>query len=171
MRAMVVYESMYGDNMIIGEAISAGLLSAGVACLAYEVGQAPTSIARDIDLLVVGGPNHQFGMSRPASRASAAEETTAEIISGRIGIREWLGELTVQDAPLAVAFDTQMDQPKVLHIVDHAARSIAKGLLRAGCRSGGPEQHFYVQSTQGPLVPGEADRARSWGAQLARLLQ
>ncbi|ANH39595.1 hypothetical protein I601_3188 [Nocardioides dokdonensis FR1436] len=63
MRAVVIYESMFGDNQQAARAIAAGLNEAGVAAEAIEVGTAPTAIGSDVDLLVVGSPDHAWGVT------------------------------------------------------------------------------------------------------------
>src|SRR4051812_10893695 len=77
MRALVVYESMYGNTKEIATAVADGVSTRMPVQLA-EVGAAPTSIADDIALLVVGAPTHGHGMSKDASRRSAAERTTMQ---------------------------------------------------------------------------------------------
>lgn len=64
MRALVVYESMYGNTRAIAEAVAEGLSEA------TDVKAVPTSEAREIlvdnpalDLIVFGTPTHAHGMS------------------------------------------------------------------------------------------------------------
>ncbi|WP_201776640.1 flavodoxin family protein [Allosalinactinospora lopnorensis] len=69
MRALVVYESMFGNAETVAEEIAAGVatrLGVDVA----EVSSAPRSLGGDVGLLIVGGPTHAFGMTRarPGSR-------------------------------------------------------------------------------------------------------
>lgn len=73
MRAMVVYESMFGNTQLIADAIAEGL-SSRAEVERTAVGDAATTIGDDVALLVVGGPTHAFGMSRSATRQSAAEQ-------------------------------------------------------------------------------------------------
>ena len=51
MRALVVYESMFGDNRQVAEQVAAGLTESGVAAEAVEVGVAPTAVPDDVDLV------------------------------------------------------------------------------------------------------------------------
>jgi flavodoxin len=67
MRALVVYESMFGNTQAIANAIVQGL-SGRMRVEALEVGVAPATIDDDVALLVVGGPTHAFGLSRPQTR-------------------------------------------------------------------------------------------------------
>ena len=70
MRAVVVYESMYGNTHHVADAIEAGLRTA------FDIRGVPVSLAdpeilADADLVVVGGPTHARGMSRTATRRAA----------------------------------------------------------------------------------------------------
>jgi hypothetical protein len=166
MRALLVYESMFGNNRAIAEAIAEGLAPQVTVDLA-EVGHAPAAVPDDVDLLIVGGPNHAFGMSRPNTREQAAQEADAPLVSTGIGLREWLAALppAPRTIPFA-AFDSRVDK-RVIRSVDRTAGSIAKRLRRQGLRSLADVESFYVEDMKGPLVPGELDRARAWGAALA----
>ena len=88
---MVIYESMFGDNQQVARAIAAGLAQAGVQTEAIEVGNAPSTITPDVDLLVVGSPNHGWSLPRPSTRQDAATKSDTPLVSQGIGVREWLG--------------------------------------------------------------------------------
>ena len=163
MQALVVYESMFGDSQAIAEAVAAGL-SGEMAVNVVEVGAAPASVDRDVDLLVVGGPTHAFGMSRPATRDDALTKSEgAGVVSKGDGLREWLDAVHVElDVP-AVAFDTRINKPRVPGSAAHAAQ---RRLRHIGCSTVAPAESFYVHGTRGPLIDGEVDRAQQWGRQL-----
>lgn len=65
----------------------------------------------------------------------------------------------------AAAFDTRINKPHWL--VGWPARAVEKRLRRLGFRVVAPSQRFYVAGTPGPLLDGEAERARRWGEKLA----
>ena len=163
MRALVVYESMFGNTRTIAEAIAEGL---GEDALLAEVGRRP-SIDADIDLVVVGGPTHAFGMTRASTRASAREQAAdGHVVSEGIGVREWLDGLPRATAPVdAAAFDTRVAPARV---PGSAARRIARGLRRKGMHPVADPHTFWVSGTPGPLSEGERERARAWGCALAR---
>lgn len=164
MRAVVVYESMFGNTKLIADAIAEGLASR-VEVERTQVGDAATTIGDDVALLVVGGPTHAFGMSRSATRQSAAEQGARGGGSAEVGIREWLAALERGSTDVAVAtFDTRVDKP---HVPGSAARSAQKRLRRLGFRIHAPALSFYVADTDGPLIDGELERARRWGNRLA----
>ncbi|MFC4529652.1 flavodoxin family protein [Sphaerisporangium dianthi] len=164
MYALVVYESMFGNTRQIAKAVAEGLSSI-MRVDVVEVGAAPTTVGEDVDLLVVGGPTHAFGMSKPGTRVAAAEQAAEPVISQGIGLREWLDSAKV-DAPAltAAAFDTHIRS----HLVPgSAARGAEKRLRRLGVRFASPATSFYVMGSPGPLMVGEPDRARQWGERLA----
>ena len=73
MRAIVIYESMFGNTRMIAEAIGEGLKPT------YDVDVRPAgTVSREeltqVDLIVAGGPTHAWGMSRPSTRAGALKQ-------------------------------------------------------------------------------------------------
>ncbi|MGB7979197.1 MAG: hypothetical protein WCF36_00200 [Candidatus Nanopelagicales bacterium] len=170
MRALVIYESMFGDNQQVAEAVVEGLAARGVQAHATEVGSAPTGISTEVDLLVVGSPNHGWSMPRPGTRQDAATKTDASLVSQGIGVREWLGTATLARGLRTAAYDTRGSHPKAVVAFDHASTQIEKALAKLGGIPAAPAQHFRVAGVTGPLEPGELDRARAWGDSLAALV-
>lgn len=163
MRSLVVYESVWGNTEQVARAVAAGL---GVVMTVevVDVGIAPTTPGDDVDLLVVGGPTHTFSMSRPGTRSEAVTRGASSAASGP-GIREWIAALpSVSDRPLVATFDTRVD--KVRRLPGSAARKAGKLLRRAGYPQVLNPESFYVADVEGPLLDGELDRARAWGARL-----
>ena len=68
MRAVVVYESMYGNTRAVAEAIGEGMRTIHDVVV-VPVGKAGPDVLDGAQILVVGGPTHVHGMSRPRSRA------------------------------------------------------------------------------------------------------
>jgi hypothetical protein len=174
MRALVVYESMYGNTKAIAAAVADGL-STRMPVQLTEVGAAPTVLADDIGLLVVGGPTHAHGLSKPESRTSAAERVTDDeppVVSRGVGLREWLAGLEHAPSPThvaAAAFDTRIKGPRLLW--GSAARAAEPHLRKAGADVIAPPESFLVGGPRGPrrdaLMEGEVDRAHRWGEELA----
>jgi hypothetical protein len=165
MRALVVYESMFGNTQLIAEAVADGL-SSSVDVEMVEVGVAPRAVD-GVDLLVVGGPTHALGMTRPKTRDDArrqGEQGGHGIVSKGDGVREWLEELHPAGRVAVASFDTRTNKPRV---PGSAARKAAKRLRRHGFRPVARPESFWVTGTFGPLAEGEVARARRWGAQLA----
>lgn len=166
MRAVVIYESMFGNTRSVAEAIASGLSTQGVEVEASEVSSTSSRIDPEVDLLVVGAPTHTFTLSRAETRASAADQATSALVSPGIGLREWLDQLTPAEPIVVASFDTHADKK----VPGSAARAAQRRLRRAGYRSLVAAESFYVTGMQGPLVDGELDRARAWGVTLARSL-
>jgi Flavodoxin domain len=159
-RALVIYESMFGNTQRIAEAIAEGLETEAV-----EVGAAPSRVPEDVELVVAGGPTHAFGMSRESTREDAAKH--GPLVS-RTGVREWLEGLEKPSHRVQVAtFDTHMDHPAVIARMGSAAHPLERRLRRLGMERAVRPEHFWVQDMTGPLREGEIERARQWGAQLA----
>jgi hypothetical protein len=169
-KALVIYESMFGDNQQVARAVAAGLAGAGVAAEAVEVGTAPTSVEPDVDLVVVGSPNHAWSMPRASSRADAAAKADGPLVSQGIGVREWLEVAALPAGLRTAAYDTRGSHPKVVVRFDHASTSIERGLAALGGQRLAPAEHFLVADMKGPLEPGEVERAAAWGATLGGLL-
>jgi len=163
MRALVIVESTFGNTRAVAQAIAEGLAT-GADVRVEGVDRCPAELSADVDLLVVGGPTHAFGLSRVGTRANALAGDDALPPAGS-GLREWLDRLHPARAGVAaVAFDTRINSPKV---PGSAARAARRRLARLGFDVGRPPESFFVSGREGPLAPGELDRARSWGRALA----
>ncbi len=163
MYALVVYESMFGNTQAVAKAVGEGL-STHMRTDVVEVGSAPESIDESVDLLVVGGPTHAFGMTRASTREDAATKTAHPVVSAGTGIREWLDVMRLPSVRVAAAtFDTRIMKT---HLPGSAARKAEKRLHKLGARIAVPAESFAVTDMKGPLAGGELERARAWGARL-----
>ena len=169
MRAVVVYESMYGNTHLIADAVAEGLRTAMDAEV-VPVRDATTALANSTDLLIVGGPTHVHGMSRASTRQAAADaaakpdsDLTVDPDADELGLRDWFDGLDKIGLP-AAAFDTRLDAPTP--ITGRASKGIAKRLRQAGCKLVTHPESFMV-SKETQLEPEEEARARRWGERLA----
>ena len=164
-RALVVFESMFGNTEVIARAVAEGLADK-VPVRVVRAGP-DVVLEDDVELLVVGGPTHAFGMTRPATRDSAGQQGASSALAKGTGVREWLDGIGSATCRVAT-FDTRVHKKG---LPGSAARGAEKKLGRAGARVLAPATSFWVTSTQGPLLPGEEDRARQWGNELGLRLQ
>ena len=88
MKALVVYESWFGNTRLLAETIAAALPGEAAA---VSVDDPPPPLG-DLDLLVVGAPTHVHGLSSAMSRRSAIEQGS-EAEGPGIGVRVWLRQL------------------------------------------------------------------------------
>lgn len=168
MRAVVVYESMYGNTHQVANAIGAGLQTAFDVSV-VPVSQAGPEVLADADLVVVGGPTHAHGMSRASTRKAAVEaadkpasplHTEPDALSP--GLREWFGALDRYPIK-AAAFDTRMHGPAAL--TGRASKGVARLLRAHGFEMVADPESFLV-TKQDHLQPEETTRAREWGTRL-----
>jgi flavodoxin len=159
MKAVVLYESLYGNTEAVARAIAEGLAPVGGVTLA-RFGDAGERAAEDADFVVLGGPTHGWGMTKPASRKRPDTEGYP------VGAREWLEGSHQAEGRMATAFDTRFGKPRWL--TGSAALRIARRLGRSGFELIAPPESIFVIHTEGPLRAGEEDRARTWGAEIAR---
>lgn len=164
-RALVVYESMYGNTRAVAEAIAEGL-----GARAVPVAQATPDTLAEAELVVVGGPIHAWGLSRPSTRKTAVEAAakpdsglTVEPGAQGPGLREWFDALGACSGR-AAAFDTRMQAPAGMS--GNVARKIAKRLRAHGFHTVAKPEGFYVTKANS-LVDGERERARAWGESMA----
>jgi flavodoxin len=164
MRALVVYESMFGNTAQIARAVAEGL-GESVDVQVTEVTDAPTEPDPDVALIVAGGPTHAFSMSRTSTRGDAINQGAHEG-EREFGLREWMAALPAgQHTEKIATFDTKIES--MHHIPGSAAKGAAKAARRHGYESAAKAESFYVHDVDGPLLDGELDRARAWGRQLA----
>jgi hypothetical protein len=167
MRAVVVYESMYGNTHLIAEAIGDGLGADGSEVTVVPVEGATPELLGRADLVVVGGPTHAHGMTRAGSRHAAVEAAGKDDSGLEVdpdaegpGLRDWFHEMGDYDA-LAAAFDTRFDMPAV--ITGQASKGIRRQLKHHGFDVVADPESFFVTRPDQHLAPHEEERARTWG--------
>jgi len=167
-RALIVYESMFGNTEKVAAAIRDGL-STVIDTELVRVDQASGRIPMDARLLVVGGPTHAFSMSRASTRTDAGKQGEVAM-PVEFGIREWLGALPDRTTTtMSATFDTRIT--KVRRLPGSAAKSAAKILRRRNFRAMVPPESFFVDDTTGPIDEHELERARQWGEELGKELR
>ena len=165
MRAVVVYESHWGNTASVARAIAEGI---GSDARALTTDEASGPTIEGVDLLVAGAPVIAFGLSsdrtRPGiERGSASASVPADL--SHPSLRSWLAELPAGGG-LAAAFET-----RIWWSPRGATGTIERTLAKAGYRSLAKAQKFVVIGGEGPLREGELERARQWGGDLAAALR
>jgi flavodoxin len=139
MRARVVYDTNYGNTRTVAEVIAREL---GRDAAALSVSDITDESLTGVDLLVVGCPINGW---RPTEKM---QEFLRGVAPGSLtGVR-------------AAAFDTRVK----LFIHGDAAAKISQALQAAGATIVAKPQGFIVQGTEGPLAPGQTDKAGAWAA-------
>ncbi len=151
MKAIIVYDSVFGNTAKVAHAIAATLNTS-----ALPVGKVTPEMLTGLDVLVVGSPTRGFRPTEAVSKLM--RELPKNQLAG------------VQVA----AFDTRIlletiNSKALRFIVDkggYAASTIAKGLQKKGGELIAEPEGFLVTGEQGPLKEGELERAEGWAESL-----
>lgn len=162
MKAVVVYESLWGNTAAIAHAIAEGL---GSGAEALTTAQATEEALESVDLIVAGAPVLGFtlptdSMLNNLARDSGKAPSPPDL--SRPSMREWLDSLP-NGSGRSAAFET-----RIWWSPGGATKRIERGLQRAGYSRVVKRERFIVNGAYGPLRDGELERARRWGAQLAQ---
>jgi hypothetical protein len=175
MRAVVVYESMFGNTHVVAQHIADGIGTV-MEATAISVHDASPEVVGDAGLVVVGGPTHVHGMSGARSREGAVEmaakDDGLELDPDALGdgLRDWFERLAddVGHGRPAAAFDTRIHATTL--VTGQASKGIAKRLRAHGFDLAIEHESFFVDKSN-HLEPNEADRATSWGQRVAEAVR
>jgi hypothetical protein len=159
MKAIVVYESYWGNTAAIARAVAEGI---GPDTPALDTDEATPEAIEGADLLVVGSPVLAFALPTEAVREGLPKEKDAPSVAdiSKPSLRAWLDGLP-KGSGRAAAFETRISwSPR------GATSTIMKKLRRAGYERLSDDERFLVTGRYGPLKEGEVERARAWGAEL-----
>jgi hypothetical protein len=162
MKAVVVYESHWGNTAAVARAIADGL---GPQARALPTDEATGSAIADADLIVAGAPVMAFRLPTEKILETMANDTSQPPPDlSHPSMRSWLEGLPNGNGRGA-AFET-----RVWWSPGGATGAIERGLKAAGYRRLASGRKFVVNGGHGPLREGELEAARAWGAELAQAL-
>jgi flavodoxin len=156
MKALVVYDSVFGNTAKVAQAIGGALGGAGEVATKQVAEVRPEDLV-GLALLVVGSPTRAF---RPTPAMVA---WLKGLPAGRLhGVK-------------VAAFDTRIDPEDtksgflrfMVKLFGYAAEPISKRLVKKGATVAMSPQGFFVVGTEGPLKDGELERAAEWGRKIA----
>jgi hypothetical protein len=162
-KAVVVYESLWGNTAAIAHAIAEGI---GPDATALATDEAVGDAVAGADLVVAGAPLLGFNLPTEDMRAGIASNPgsgPAPDVS-HPSMRAWLASLPAGTGRSA-SFET-----RIWWSPGSSAKKIATELEGKGLRSVSQPQKFLVTGKTGPLKAGEIERARAWGAELAKAM-
>ncbi len=173
MKAVVVYESHWGNTAAVAHAVAEGI---GPGAQALSTAQASAAVVSAADLIVAGAP--VLGFSLPTDSmlkgltANPGGHPTPPDLS-HPSMRTWLDALprgiagsTGRPTARSAAFETRISWSP-----GGATTTIERELDSAGYRPIAKAARFIVSGKYGPLRAGELERARLWGAELAQLMR
>ncbi len=167
MKALVIYDSFFGNTEQIAQAIGAAIgaaLGSQDDVETRRVGDVRPDQLTGLSLLVVGSPTRAFNAS-PA-------------------INDFLKAIPANSLKgvKVAAFDTRFPQseiektPILAFFVRlwgrsaWAATHISNGLKKKGGEMTAPPEGFFVEGTEGPLTEGELERAAEWAKRIMAAL-
>lgn len=147
MKALVVYDSVFGNTEKVAQAMGAAL-----GCEACRVTEVTPERLASLEALIVGSPTQAFQALKPV------KAFLKSIPAGSLkGVR-------------VAGFDTRMDVKEVNNAVltvfakafGYAAEPIGKQLVKKGGTQAVLPEGFIVMGEKGPLRDGELERAAAW---------
>lgn len=158
MKALVIYDSIFGNTEKIARAIGDALVEFGEVDV-QKVNSVDAAQLRSVELVIVGSPTRGF---RPTPEMAAFLKNLPA--DGMRGIR-------------VAAFDTRVSVEDVhstvlstfVNVFGYAADPIAKQLKKKGGIPCGAPTGFFVKDREGPLADGELERAGEWARTLEKI--
>ena len=163
MKAVVVYESLWGNTAAIARAIAEGI---GPEAQTLSTAEAVGAAIAEADLIVAGAPLLGFNLPDEKMRESIRTNpfpTPAPPNLAHPSLRSWLAGLPKGNGRSA-AFETRLWWSP-----GGATTAIVRGLEEAGYIPICKGQRFMVTGKYGPLRKGELERARLWGIHLVQM--
>ena len=160
MKALVVYDSFFGNTEQIAQSIG-GVLALQAEVRILKVNDVKPEYMQGLDLIIIGSPTRQFSPS-PAVRALVKNIPR----NGLQGVK-------------AAVFDTrfamsEIEKTPVLNffvgIFGFAAQPIGKKLRQKGAELAAEAEGFIVDGVEGPLKEGEIERAADWAKSIAETI-
>lgn len=165
MKAIVVFESLWGNTAAVARSIAEGI---GPEAQALSTTEASYAAIADADLIVAGAPVLGFKLPddkmRETIRTSTGDAPSCPDLS-HPPLRAWLAALP-KGRGWAAAFET-----RIWWSPGGATATIERGLEQAGYHPIVKAERFIVKGKYGPLREGELERARLWGAELGRAMK
>lgn len=165
MKYIVVYESYWGNTAAVAKAIAEGL---GADARAMNTDEAAGVAHAGVDLVVAGSPIIAFSLPSAKMRSDMAAKPDKKAPSppdlSHPLLRAWLEGLPqAGTGARAAAFETGFKLSP-----GGSAGKILKILEGKGYQPAAKKQRFLVKGSYGPVKEGEIERAKAWGAELAR---
>ena len=151
-RAIVIYESKYGNTRMVAAKIAEGIRQAsGVEPDVRELNEVNPEELTEFDVVVIGSPNHMGSATR--------------------GIRKFIDGLagfSFEEKKLAAVFDTYIGRD-----LEKAARKMEKQMAdKAPSLSlAAPGLSIRVEGMKGPIAEGELSRCQEFGIVIGNLLK
>ena len=157
MKALIVYDSFFGNTEKIALAIGKAFGNAKEVTICKAVDMKPNMLD-GLDYLVVGSPTRAFSPS-PATKSFLKGIPSKQLAGVKVA-----------------AFDTRIAMTDKLpgflrfmaKLFGFADKPILDGLKKKGGQETVPPEGFFVLDSEGPLEKGELERAVVWVKQIKK---
>jgi flavodoxin len=149
-KALVVYDTVYGNTEKVAKALAKGLEEGGVVVDSVKVDAAKFDELSGYDLLAVGSPVQAWSTSK-ATKAFLENLKSVKGLNGK----------------KAFAFDTKMSRSK---LAGDAGGKIEGKLKNLGLTIVKPHASAVVKGREGPLEEGAEETFKQLGAELAKMM-
>lgn len=151
MKALVIYDSIFGNTEQIARAIAAVLSAQCLAAGAVSLAQ-----ISETDFIIMGSPTRSFAAT--PTLMSLLEAIPSGALAGK--------KIAAFDTRLQMTGIKSLLFKKIIDKGGYAAPIIAETLQARGGELVLPAEGFFVKGEQGPLASGELTRAEEWGRKL-----
>ena len=149
-KALVVYDTVYGNTEKLAKALAAGLENGGADVAVLKVNAVKFDELNSFDLLCVGSPTHAWNASKP----------TKEFLDRLKDVKGLTGKK-------AFAFDTKMSRSR---LAGSAGGKIEGKLKSLGLTIIKDHATAVVKGREGPLEEGSEETFKQLGAELAKMV-
>jgi flavodoxin len=150
MKALVVYESFFGNTEKIARAVGTAMEledSEVVTAASVSVEQ-----IKNLDLLVVGSPTRAF---------QPCPDTKSFLKNLPAGVLKGI-KVAAFDTRVVISDKTPGILKILVKVFGYSAEPIAKSLIKKGGTQVQDPAGFFVLESEGPLKEGELERAAEW---------
>jgi flavodoxin len=152
-QAAVIYDSNFGNNEILAQALSNGLKKAGISVDILKIGEFNYKTIKNYDLICLGGPTH-------IARASENMRVFLYDIKP-INLRGKRG----------FCFGTRMDSRMNVFDINGSAKKIEGKLKKKGVKMVKDAVNVLVEGREGPLAIGSKEVFNDIGYEIGCLIQ
>jgi flavodoxin len=152
-QAAVIYDSRFGNNEKLAQALKTGMVNTGLSVDALKIGDFDPRTLPRYDLICVGGPTHVARMSNPVK--SFFSELKTIDLRGKKGF----------------CYGTRMESRMNIFDINGSAKKIEGKLKRKGVHILVPAVNVIVEGREGPLVSGSEKRFIDLGAELGEMFR
>ncbi|HEX4920922.1 MAG TPA: flavodoxin domain-containing protein, partial [Candidatus Bathyarchaeia archaeon] len=144
-RAIVIFDSKYGNTEGVAKSLADGFQKAGLETSCFNIKEVKTETLSSYDLIAVGAPTQAFSASKPMKDFLEQLENV-EGLKGKQGF----------------AFDTKLAS----RLSGSAGKYIENKLSKLGLEIAKPRESAIVKKSEGPLEEGEHESFERLGFEI-----